>query len=342
MSRDIAPEIPARTGVAIERIGLAGHFFAINSDFEPIFAFCQSRTTRVVWFVIFNFRNDDRQLIFWNGVWVAIFIVGDWNWTAPIALARNEPVAHLIGNLWFTNSPLFEPSSNLLTRIFAPGIVELSGVHQDAFAVVAFAVVVGAFWFFNYFSNWQIKLFGKLKIALIVSRHTHHGTFAVARKHVIGHPNRHFLAVKWINGIRTSKDTGFFVIFLAFYFGFLDSVFAVFFNFFFSAVGNNFRNQRMLWSQREEAHAKNRINTSGEDFDFGFGILHVKVYQSAFRTANPVLLHGLDFFWPIQSVNFVEQFISIGSNLKEPLFHFAFFNFVTTAPAAAVLDLLVG
>ena len=67
----------------------------------------------------------------------------------------------------------------------------------------------------------------------------------------------------------------------------------------------------------------------------------MKIYFRTFAATNPVFLHGLNFVWPVERINFVEQFIGIGGNFEEPLLHLFLFDFVATAPTFAILDLLV-
>ena len=54
----------------------------------------------VVRAVIFYLWDDDRKLVFWDRMRIADFVVSDRDRTAPIALARDEPVAHLVRDLF--------------------------------------------------------------------------------------------------------------------------------------------------------------------------------------------------------------------------------------------------
>ena len=71
-------------------MGFAGFLvFYWDFDFEPIFSFGEGGTTGFVGFIIFDFGEGDWELILGNGVRVAIFVIGNRDGTAPVALAGN-------------------------------------------------------------------------------------------------------------------------------------------------------------------------------------------------------------------------------------------------------------
>ena len=149
----IAPEIPATTSIAIKSISLTRHFFAVNDDFHEFFGFGESATTRAVRFIIVNFRQHNWKLVFWNRMRIAIFVVSDRNWRAPVTLARNEPVAHAISNLFLANALLLEPSNNLFTCIRALLAIKCARIYELAFAMIALVIIFGTERFFDNFDN---------------------------------------------------------------------------------------------------------------------------------------------------------------------------------------------
>src|SRR5579885_351825 len=63
----------------------------------------------------------------------------------------------------------------------------------------------------------------------------------------------------------------------------------------------------------------------------------------AFRTANPVALHGFDLLRPMfKFIQVSEQFFSVSRNFQKPLWYFTALNQCARAPAAPVDYLLIG
>ena len=149
----IAPEIPATTSIAIKSISLASHLLAVNDDFHEFFGLGESATTRAVRLIIVNLRQHNWKLIFWNRMSIAIFVVSDRNWRAPVTLARNEPVAHAISNLFLANALLLEPSNNLFTRIGTLLTIESARIYELALAMIALVIIFGTERFFDNFDN---------------------------------------------------------------------------------------------------------------------------------------------------------------------------------------------
>src|SRR5205814_3242864 len=56
--------------------------------------------------------------------------------------------------------------------------------------------------------------------------------------------------------------------------------------------------QRMLWREQDERRAVNRIDASGEDFDFPTALHDGELEARAFGAPNPVPLHQHDLFRP--------------------------------------------
>ena len=133
--------------------------------------------------------------------------VNDRDGCAPVALAANQPVTHLVGYLGVATTFLLEPGHDLFTSIFAAHTIKSTRINEHAFAMVALVggwVVVGPL---NDGDDGQLVFLGKGGIALIMSRDSHHCTSAIATKDIIGHPDGYSLARRWIYGITSSKDS---------------------------------------------------------------------------------------------------------------------------------------
>ena len=59
--------------------------------------------------VVLYLRQLDRQHGLRQSVWQAILVVHDWEWLAPVALARKQPVAQLVLDLLLAVSLLHQP-----------------------------------------------------------------------------------------------------------------------------------------------------------------------------------------------------------------------------------------
>ena len=133
-----------------------------------------------------------------------------------------------------------------------------------------------------------------------MSRDGHDSACAIATQNIISDPNRNLSARGWINRIATSKDTSLFFIFLTFDLAFLDGICAIFLERIFRVGSRKILNERMLWSKHQESGAKERIWTSCKDANLSITIFNAKVELSTFTAADPVFLHGFDFFWPVE------------------------------------------
>ena len=256
-------------------------------------------------------------------------------------MAGNQPVTHFVSDFFLTIALLFEPVINFFTNFAGRATSKWTRIYHCAFADITWGIIFHAFWTFDNFNNREFKLSCEFKVALVAGRHSHNGTGTITKQDVISDPDLHELASSWVNSVRTGKDASLFFILLAFDFGFLNRILAVFFDGFLGVFRDEFRDNRMLWSDHHKGSTKQSVWTSGKDGQSFFVILNLKGDFGTFGTTNPVFLGGLDFFWPFDVVDIFEKFISIGSNLEEPLLHLFLFYFVATAPAFAVFDLFV-
>ena len=71
-------------------------------------------------------------------------------------------------------------------------------------------------------------------------------------------------------------------------------------------------------------------------------ISNVKEDGSPFRTTNPVALHFLNAFWPVNQVQIINQTIGIGRDLQDPLLHWLAVDWVAAPLRLAVNDFFIG
>lgn len=83
--------------------------------------------------------------------------------------------------------------------------VQVVGVHQDAVAGVSLLRHVAAG---NHLEHRQPELRREFPVPLVVCRHRHDGTGAVAEQDIVGDKDRNLLAASRIRGVATQEYTG--------------------------------------------------------------------------------------------------------------------------------------
>ena len=149
-----------------------------------------------------------------------IFIISDWNWTSPISLARNQPVAHFICSFRTTNSALFKPISNLLSNISGILAIKFSRINHNSLSMIARVIVNYTCRLFNYLDNIKIKFLSEFIISIIMSWYRHNCTFTISTKNIITNPDWNPFAIYRVNRMTSSKNSCFLFVFLTFNFRF--------------------------------------------------------------------------------------------------------------------------
>ena len=131
----VTKEVPRRTRVAIHRIGLTLCRTATGwaRGIDPICFACKHRLSITFWCIIFDRRQQYRQLIGRYGYRTILFAMNNRNRRAPIPLTAHQPVTHLVGYLCMTYPLLFEPRNDLLARFITCHSIKYTGMHQYAF-----------------------------------------------------------------------------------------------------------------------------------------------------------------------------------------------------------------
>ena len=121
--------------------------------------------------------------------------------------------------------------------------------------------VVG--WWIDNRNDLQTKRFRKLKIAFVVSRHSHDRAGTVTGQHVVGDPDGDGVSVDGIDRVAASKDTrfAFFATVCSFTIALKGCLFAVRFHFRFLAVRRQRRNHRMLGRDHHVGCTEQSIRT---------------------------------------------------------------------------------
>ena len=138
-------------------------------------------------------------------------------WRSPIALARDQPVTHFVRHLATPDTPLLQPSDDLLPGITSRNTIEITAINQSTFTIIKVdqAVIVDIFSRINHLDDRQLVLPGELIISLIMSRHSHDRPFTIITQHIVGDPDRHLRSGSRVNSIGSREDTGLLLITLA-------------------------------------------------------------------------------------------------------------------------------
>ena len=99
---------------------------------------------------------------------------------------------------------------------------------------------------------------------------------------------------------------------------------------------------RMLGRHDEEGRAEQRVRPGGEHWVVDAELLAAERDLGPFASADPVALHGLDVFGPVDQLEIVQQTVGVVGDPEEPLLELARLHFVAAALAATVDHLLVG
>ena len=182
---------------------------------------------------------------------------------------------------------------------------------------------------------------GKFIVALVVTWNSHHGACAVFHQYEVGGPDRDRFASQRVNGFKAGINPFF-----------LHRCHIGFCHFRVAALvdeGSQFRivfcrflRQRVTCGHGQVGRAHEGVRTGGVDGQGLVVVLNVEGNFHAFRTADPVALHGLNGIWPVvQIIQIVQQLISVSGDFNKPLRDLFTLYFSITAPAAAIDNLFV-
>ena len=179
-------------------------------------------------------------------------------------------------------------------------------------------------------------------VTLIVRRHRHDRTRAVAHQHKVRHPDRDVLAAQGIDGINAQRHT--------FFLDRLDLCLADTTACTFvdksldrGIAFSRLHGERVISGNRHEGRTKEGIRPGGKHPQGLAPRCQCEVHLDPVRAPDPVTLHGLDRIRPARHpVKLLKQFIGIGRDPYEPLRNLAFFDNGAGTPTLAVNHLFIG
>ena len=375
---DVAEVIPAAAGPLRHRVRLADALLAglRVDDVHPVRRLRERRLAGARRLVVVEGRERERKVFLGDERVRAVLPVDDGERLAPVALAREEPVAELVLRLRLADALLDEPLDHRLARVVHGHPGEEAGGHHDAGGDVGERRVAGVGDGLlggvlrrvgvrrgDDLDDRQAEDLGEVEVALVVRRHGHDRAGAVGGEHVVGDEDRDRLAVDGVDAPDALEaDAGLLLVQLgalqvALRGGLLlvgdDGVRVPD-----RAVGEPLLDEPVLRRQHhvrrpEERVAPGRVNlnyifpallrfSTSPLFHFStFPLLHPEPHQRAFRLADPVALHLLDALGPVERVEPLEEALGVGGDLEHPLAHRLADDGVAAALGLAVDDLLV-
>jgi hypothetical protein len=294
--------------------------------------------------------QDDGQLVGGNFDRAAGRAVDDRYRAAPVALARDAPVAQAIDGRALARAGRLDPSDGLGLGGLDVQPVQEVGVVDQAGTDIGFVVhgeVVARALGANDRDHRQVVFSGEVQIALVMRRAGEDGARAVFRQDEVGDPDRNLGAGEGMDGLQPGVPAdllGLFDVGLgrAALAAFGDEVGDVRIG-----VGQLFRN-RMIRRQTQEAGSEQSVWTGGVDLDAVVvaGRRRPGPFPGHLQTlgpADPVLLHQPDLFRPaVQGLQPVDQVVGIVGDAQEPLVQLALLDDGAGTPATPVDDLFIG
>ena len=274
--------------------------------------------------------------------------VDDRDRRAPVALARDQPVAQAVVDRGFAPALLGQPGDDLSVGLAVAHAVEAAGADHRPVARIGKALVVASnlgVLALDHALQRQLEGLGELVVALVVGRHGHDRAGAVLHQHVVGDEHRDLLAVDRVDHAAPQRHAGLLAILRAAFLGRLArgsvDVLAD------RRLGGRARYQPLqlgvLGGEDEEGRAEKGVGTGGEDREVEVDLLAAEGHLGALGTTDPVALHRDHVLGPVlEQLEVGEQALGVLGGLEEPLLELALHDLGAAALAAAVDDLLVG
>ena len=153
----------------------------------------------------------------------------------------------------------------------------------------------------------QAEVLGKGVVAAIVSRNSHNGAGAVAREHIVAHPNGVGFAGEGVDGVAAGEHACHFLVDHTLALGALLHLVEVGINLSLLGGCGEFCHEFALRSEHHECNAKHSVGASGEYGEMLVAVLHLEFYFGTFGASYPVALGFLDAIGPVEAVEAVEQ-----------------------------------
>ncbi len=316
----------------------AGRAAARTRGVDPLLGRRQRRAALRL--VVRDVGQQHRQLVVRHRHQPALAAVDHGDRAAPVALAREQPVAQAVVDRAVPAAVAVEPVDDRVERLAVLHPVEARvGVHDRPVARVGQLLVAP-----DHAPDLQPVLAGELEVARVVARDGHDRARAVLHQHVVGDPHGDPLAVDRVDDGAAQRHARLLALERAALLLLLgqdlvdvgaDVVLVL-------GAGGEAEHVGMLGRHHEERRAEQRVRAGGEDRVVDRRVLAGERDLGALGAADPVALHRDDVLGPLDRREVVEQAVGVVGDAEEPLLELAHLDRVPAALAAPVDDLLVG
>ena len=156
--------------------------------------------------VVFELRRQQGQRIVRQGNHRAIGTMQDRQRLAPVALAREQPVAQMVLDLSVPGVAGLQPGDRGRLGRCRRQAVEGRRIDDRAVALPCLVVHVAAA--SHHADDRQVERARKGVIAAVMSGHGHDGALAVAHQHVVGDPDRQLGPISRIDRVTAGEHAG--------------------------------------------------------------------------------------------------------------------------------------
>src|SRR5690606_16878047 len=300
--------------------------------------------------------QHDRQVLFGDRNGAAVGAVDDGDGRAPVALARDTPVAQAPGGLFFAQAARRQVGGDGVDGFAVGQAIVLARVDGAAALLVAVPFLpgvggVGLAFDRHHLADGQAVLDGEGEVAFVVGGHAHDGAVAVAHQHVVADPDVDLRAGQRMRDGQAGAHAG---LLARGDFGFGGAAqLALFDERRQRGVGlRRMRGQRVLGRHGAERDPHDGVGARGEHVEpavldelaVGAGDLVREGEAQALGLADPVFLHDAHALGPAgQAVaDLVEQLIGVIGDAQVVAGDLALLDQRAGTPAAPVDDLFVG
>ena len=368
-------EVPRAVDEGVHRVGVAARGGAVGQGHvDPVLGGAQRRGALRLQVETVRVGQCHRQRVFGDRDLAAVLRVQDRDGGAPVALARDEPVAQPVGLRGAARACALEQLDDATDGVLLAEAVERTGVDHPPVSRQRLAgdrgvhrdEVGGHLARGDHLGgdhrdgardgrgdvdddlHRQVELAGEVEVALVVGGHRHDGAVAVVGQHVVGRPHRDPLAVHRVDREPAERDAGLLaggvltldlgrLLHLREVLGERGLHLG-------GRVGGERAGELRIRGHHHEGRAEQRVGSRREDGDLLVVPLDDEVDIRTDRAADPVALHGDDLRRPLalELVQVVQQPVGVVGDLEVPLGELLLHDQVVAALAAAVDDLLVG
>ena len=290
--------------------------------------------------VVLDLGQQHRQVGLGHGHGAAVRAVDDRDRRAPVALARDQPVAQAVVDRLVALALLPQPAHDRPERLAVGAPVKL-GTAVDERSVAAVGKLLAAF---DHTADGKLVGLREGEVALVVRRNGHDRAGAVLHQHVVGDVHRQRLAVDGVGDGAPERHARLRLAGVAaqLLVGGQRAVDVVGDCVLLTRPLRQAQDVGVLGRHDEERRTEQRVRPRREHRVVDLQLVAGEDDLRALRAPDPVALHRLDVLGPADRAEILEQPVGVVGDAKEPLRQLAHLDERARALTAAVLDLLVG